>query len=224
MESATEAKIMRTVDFDGDEREAALKEAVFLQERVDEYVAASFGSRHHYQVNKTQASPGNTLTSIRRGSGEIIIETNFGQNTRYGPGGAHKYYCTYVEVSHKNHALDQAVKTTETVKWCLQASFGVLGALIFFTLIQLTGAVAQAKRAMGIGMVFVIMSCAAIGGFAGTLVGRWYYRLRYRSQENSGEIDELEDDWANMQETIEIIFDKSQGFNFDHARGANHYE
>ncbi|MGE9293631.1 MAG: hypothetical protein ACQKBW_08465, partial [Puniceicoccales bacterium] len=81
MPSATEEKIIRSLDFKTNQREAALRQAQFHCELLDDYIRQEFTVKPGYTVEHESSSPGNHTYAIRKGSGELAVETNFGLNT-----------------------------------------------------------------------------------------------------------------------------------------------
>jgi hypothetical protein len=215
MSSATEEKMIRSIDFAGDQREPALTQAEFYTGLIDDYIRQKFQVKPGYSVEHAKDSPGNHRYRIRRGSGELTVETNFGMNTAYGPGGPRNFYTLNLEATHRNLALDATVESNDNLVWCLR----VIGGII----IGLPMAAAGAKA--GGAAIFICLGAgASIGGFFGNLVGRAWYRLRERQLNREGEIDEIADEWGLLSQTLEMIMIENEGFSYTRRRGANVYE
>ncbi len=216
MSTATEEKIIRSLDFPEDNRDSARKKALFHCELIEDYVRQTFQIQPAYAIEHMSDSPGNHTYRIRKGSGELRIETNFGMNTAYGPGGPRNYYTLSLEAAHRNLALDATVETNNAIVWCLRIIFGFL---LGFPL-----ALAGMKFGAGPFLFLVLGAGAAVGGFIGNVFGHAYYAWRERQLTTLGEIDEVAEDWGHLSDTLEMIMIENEGFSYTKRRGANIYE
>ncbi|MBC2595355.1 hypothetical protein H5P28_13890 [Ruficoccus amylovorans] len=216
MSSATQEKIIRSLDFPGEDRGVALEQALFYTGLIDDYIRQTFRIDPRYKITHTSDSPGNQLTTIRRGSGELRVETNFGLNTTYGPDGTRNFYTLSLEATHRNLTLDATVETSDFIVWSLR----VVGGLFIGGPIGLV-----ATHVIGPAFFYVSVGVGAgLGGIVGNFICRKYYQRREHQLQKLGEIDEVAGDWSHLSDTLSMIMIEKEGFNYTQRRGANLYE
>ncbi|QYY37180.1 hypothetical protein [Ruficoccus sp. ZRK36] len=223
MPSATEEKIIRSLDFKTDQREAALRQAQFHCELLDDYIRQEFTVKPGYTVEHESSSPGNHTYAIRKGSGELTVETNFGLNTTYGPGGPRNFYTLNLEASHRNTALDNTAEVNDVLVWCLRCGVGVLFAVPMLVVTTRFNHPATAKA-----MMVIVAGAVALGGatgsYVGTLIGRGIFAIRQKQLNHAGQLDSMQDEWSFLSSIIEDIMIENEGFAYNHYNGGNAYD
>lgn len=219
MHSPTEEKIIRSIDFGQDDRETARQKALFYAGLIEDYIEQNFHSHTAYTVNKTTESPANENYIIRKGSGVLTISTHFGSNRTYNGPGWREHFSFYIEARHHNEELDTTVHINDSLVFTLRIVFGILGAALALAILAILNVGGTGEL-----LYLFIAFFAAMGGFLGNLTGQLIYRLKTASLHQKNEIDAVSEEWDNLGQTLNIIFQEGEGFSFEKARGSTGYE
>ncbi len=216
MSNATEERLIRSVDFDGDEREAAEARANRNCHALARYLEANFPRRNGYRVKRSTASVGNTLTRIRKGSCEITVETNFGLNTAFEAGKAYNYYCHYVVAAHRNRALDSVVFFNDQIMWGSRAFYGfMIGLPIVFYFIYLAAG----------GYLYPSLYFGSLALFVGaSVLTRLLYKQIKAAVLKRSSTQDMDREWGELRAWIDEQFVAEKDFSFDQSRAGIPYE
>lgn len=208
LHSATEEKIIRTINFPDEDADGALKEATFLLDQIDLYIDQNFSDKALYQITQHDSSPGNRLYTIQKGSALLEVKTDFGTNIKYTGNVAEKYYCFSATASHRNTALDQ----TERVNKDIESSFRVIGGAILGFMALIFAAIAG-----GGGPIILLgfSGGAAIGALLGDFIGQIIRKRVEHNLEQRGEIHEVEHEWTILKQTLSIVCESDDGFAYN---------
>lgn len=201
-DSITERQIIRSVHFDLDAREEALRHSRFTRDQILHYLDGVFKDREAYRVEHVERTPTDSVYTIRKGSAVLTVETVFGRNTSYKEQPPRHFYTFTATASHRNEVLDQTDKVNDVIEWSCRIGGGLVFAAVACLLLVLVVNVISGEV-----LLLAFAGGAAVGGLIGRFIARRIYRAMERRLESRGEVTAVEEEWAQLQDTFGLVFD-----------------